>query len=245
MGLRDEFLLTRGVTGLRSEGTGHVVTISGETEIEARSVVLAMGVSYRRLGIPALEELEGAGVFYGSSPSEARQFTGASVFVVGGANSAGQAAVHLSRYAAQVTLVFRGTSLAASMSQYLLEEIEAKENIDVRLSTQVVDGGGDGRLESLALRDESGRRPRPADALFILIGAQPNRAGSRPTIERDARGFVVTGSRAYVETSVPGVFAIGDVRAGSVKRVASAVGEGSVVIQQVHSLPREHRVPGR
>ncbi len=227
------FLLTRDVTGLRPEGTGHVVTISGGTEVEARSVVLAMGVSYRRLEIPALAALEGAGVFYGSSPSEARQFTGARVFVVGGANSAGQAAVHLSRYAAKVTLVVRGPSLAATMSQYLLEEIDGKENVDVRLSTQIVDAAGDGRLESLALRDESGSTTEAADALFILIGAQARTEWLPADVERDARGFLVTGSD--YGTTVPGVFAIGDVRAGSVKRVASAVGEGSVVIQRVHS----------
>jgi len=226
------FLLTRHVTGVRTEGAGHVVSISGETEVETRSVILAMGVAYRRLEIPALEGLEGAGVFYGSSPSEARQFTGASVFVVGGANAAGQAAVHLSRYAERVTILVRGQSLAATMSQYLLDEITGKENIDVRLSTEVVDAEGDGRLETLTLRDEDNETTEATDALFILIGAQPRTEWLPAEIERDARGFVTTG--ADFETTVPGVFAIGDVRAGSVKRVASAVGEGSVVIQRVH-----------
>ena len=226
------FLLTRDVTGLRPENGGHVVSISGGTEVEARAVVLAMGVSYRRLGISALETFEGAGVFYGSSPSEARQFTGASVFVVGGANSAGQAAVHLSRYAANVTLLVRGETLAASMSQYLVDEIAGRENIAVRVSTEVVDAKGDGRLERLVLRDASGDTTEPADALFILIGAQARAEWLPDEIERDARGFVTTGSD--FETTLPGVFAIGDVRAGSVKRVASAVGEGSVVIQRVH-----------
>ena len=227
------FLLTRDVTGIqRSNGGGFVVSIAGETEVETRSVVLGMGVSYRRLEIPALERFEGAGVFYGSSPSEARQFTGASVFVVGGANSAGQAAVHMSRYAAKVTLLVRGRSLAAGMSQYLLDEIEGKENIAVRVSTEVVDAEGDGRLERLLLRDESGVASETADALFILIGAQPRTEWLPHEIERDARGFVVTGTD--FGTTLPGVFAIGDVRAGSVKRVASAVGEGSVVIQRVH-----------
>jgi thioredoxin reductase (NADPH) len=194
-----------------------------------------MGVSYRRLGIPALEELIGTGVFYGASSSDAQLFTGGRVFVVGGANSAGQAAVYLSRYAAQVTLVVRRSALATTMSRYLLDEIESKANIDVRLSTQVVDGGGDGRLERLVLRDESGDTTVEADALFILIGAQPNTDWLPPDIVRDEYGFLVTGAGEHMfETSVPGVFAIGDVRAGSVKRVASAVGEGSVVIQQVH-----------
>lgn len=226
------FLLTRSVTALRSANGTHTVSISGGTEIETRGVVLAMGVSYRRLDIPALEALEGAGVFYGSSPSEARQFTGANVFVVGGANSAGQAAVHLSRYAARVTLLVRGQSLAASMSQYLVDEIVGKDNIDVRLSTEVIDAEGNGRLEKLTLRGGSVIASERADALFILIGAQPRTEWLPSEIERDTRGFVVTGSD--FGTTVPGVFAIGDVRAGSVKRVASAVGEGSVVIQHVH-----------
>jgi len=209
-----------------------VVSISGGTEVEARSVILSMGVSYRRLESTALEALDGAGVFYGSSPSEARQFTGANVFVVGGANSAGQAAVHLSRYAARVTLLVRAQSLAATMSQYLLDEIAGKENIDVRVSTEVVDAEGDGRLERLTLRDGTDLTIEAADALFILIGAQPRTEWLPAEVERDARGFVVTGPD--FGTTVPGVFAIGDVRAGSVKRVASAVGEGSVVIQRVH-----------
>ena len=186
----------------------------------------------RRLEIPALEALEGAGVFYGSSPSEARQFTGANVYVVGGANSAGQAAVHLSRYAARVTLLCRGESLAASMSQYLIDEIDGKENIDVRLTTEVVDADGRERLETLTLRHAGAETIEPADALFILIGAQARTEWLPAEIERDERGFVLTGPD--YATTLPGVFAIGDVRAGSVKRVASAVGEGSVVIQRVH-----------
>ena len=231
------FLLTRQVTEIREGPAGHAVSISGSTDVDARSVILAMGVSYRRLEIPALEVLEGAGVFYGSSPSEARQFTGASVFVVGGANSAGQAALHLSRYASRVTLLVRGASLAESMSQYLIEEISGKENIDVRVSTEVVDAEGDGRLERITLRTENGLATETADALFILIGAQPRTEWLPAEIERDARGFVMTGSD--FGTTVPGVFAIGDVRAGSVKRVASAVGEGSVVIQRVHQYLEE------
>jgi thioredoxin reductase (NADPH) len=226
------FLLTRHATGLRFEDGRHVVSISGGDEVEARSVVLAMGVEYRRMDIEGLERLEGAGCFYGSSPSEARQFTGASVFVVGGANSAGQAAVHLSRYAKTVTLLVRGQTLSSSMSQYLLDEIDAKENIDVRLATEVVEAGGDGRLETLTLRGPDDVTSVPADALFVLIGAHPRTEWLPAEIERDERGFVLTGPD--YATSLPGVFAIGDVRAGSVKRVASAVGEGSVVIQRVH-----------
>ncbi len=228
-----EFLLMRSVCGLRARETGHVVTID-DSELEAKSVVLAMGVSYRRLGVHSLEQLEGAGVFYGSSPSDAQQFTGGDVFVVGAANSAGQAAVHLSRYAARVTVVCRG-ALRARMSQYLLDEIEAQGNIFVKEATQVVGGGGDGRLQELVLQGPGGAETVAADALFILIGAEPNTSWLPPEIGRDDHGFVLTGAGEHMfETSVPGVFAIGDVRSGSVKRVASAVGEGSVVIQQVH-----------
>jgi thioredoxin reductase (NADPH) len=226
------FLLTREVESVQASGGGFEIEISGGTQVEARSLILAMGVSYRRLDVPALAELEGVGVHYGSSPSEARQFTGGSVFVVGGANSAGQAAVHLARYAASVTLMYRGASLSSGMSQYLLDEIGGKENIHVRNATEVVDAGGDGRLEHLTLRGPDGVETGAADALFILIGAEPRADWLPPEIERDERGFIVSGSN--YETSLPGVFAIGDVRAGSVKRVASAVGEGSVVIQHVH-----------
>jgi thioredoxin reductase (NADPH) len=226
------FLLTREVVGLRSEGDLHVVSISGDEEVEARSVVLATGVSYRRLDVPSVAELEGKGVYYGSSPSEARQFTDGDVYIVGGANSAGQAAVHLARYAANVTLVCRGQSLGRSMSRYLLDEIEGKDNIHLRSQTQVVDAEGFDRLERLTLRGPDGTETVPADGLFILIGAEPRTEWLPPEIERDDRGFVSAGSD--YGTSVPGVFAIGDVRAGSVKRVASAVGEGSVVIQHVH-----------
>jgi thioredoxin reductase (NADPH) len=224
------FLLTREVTDLRVGESGHEVVISGGMEVEAGSVILAMGVSYRRLEVPALAKLE-SGVNYGSSPSEAREFTGGSVFIVGGANSAGQAAVHLSRYAASVSLVSR-SPLEKSMSAYLLREIAGKENIHVLESTEVVDAGGEGRLETLTLRGPDGDTTVPADALFIMIGAEPRTEWLPDEIERDARGFVATGDD--YGTNVPGVFAIGDVRAGSVKRVASAVGEGSVVIQHVH-----------
>jgi thioredoxin reductase (NADPH) len=225
------FLVKREVEDLVVGDPAHKVLISGGTEVDTSSVILAMGVSYRRLDAPGLAEFEGGGVYYGSSPSEARQFTDRQVFVVGGANSAGQAAVHLARYAASVTLVSR-SPLEKSMSQYLLHEIDGKENIERRDSTEVVAASGDGRLETLTLRGPDGEEEVAADALFILIGAEPRTEWLPPEIERDARGFVTTGDD--YSTSVLGVFAIGDVRAGSVKRVASAVGEGSVVIQHVH-----------
>jgi thioredoxin reductase (NADPH) len=166
--------------------------------------------------------------------------------VVGGGNSAGQAVIHLSRYAARVTMVVRAGTLASSMSQYLRDEIDATANIDVLLSTEVVDADGDTRLERLSLRSGDSVSTVPADALFILIGARPNTEWLPPTIARDELGYVLTGAdvglgegpserpRLPFESSLPGVFAVGDVRSHSVKRVASAVGEGSVVIQQVH-----------
>ncbi|CAN5338346.1 FAD-dependent oxidoreductase [soil metagenome] len=231
-----EFLLMRSVSGIRAVDAGYRVTIE-DSEIETKSVVLAMGVAYRRLGVPALEKLEGAGVFYGSSPSDAQQFTGGNVFIVGAANSAGQAAVHLSRYAASVTLVCRRRA-ADAMSQYLLDEVRAQGNIEIKTSSQVVDGGGETRLEWLALREGDAEDERvSAEALFILIGALPNTGWLPPDVARDDHGFVRTGlvdGEHMFETSLAGVFAVGDVRSGSVKRVASAVGEGSVVIQQVH-----------
>jgi thioredoxin reductase (NADPH) len=226
------FLLTREVGAIELGDASHVLGLSGGVDVETGTVILAMGVSYRRLDVPALAALEGQGVFYGSSPSEARQFTDGHLYIVGGANSAGQAAVHLARYAASVTLVCRGVSLSQTMSQYLLEEIRGKENIFVRQRTQVVDASGTERLESLTLRGPDGVETVPADALFIFIGAEPRTEWLPAEIARDDRGFVETGPD--YGTSVPGVFAIGDVRAGSVKRVASAVGEGSVVIQHVH-----------
>jgi len=245
-----KFLLLRRVTGLRSADGGVALAISDGSEARARAVVLAMGVSYRRLGIPSLEALIGAGVYYGSSVAEARGLAGEEVFVVGGGNSAGQAAAHLCRYARRVTLLVRGPSLADTMSQYLRDELAAAGNIEVRLNTEVVDGGGDGRLAHLVLRDMTTGEAEtvPAGGLFVLIGARPRTDWLPAEISRDDWGYILTGpdaarldespeqvrGRHLFETSLPGVFAVGDVRHRSVKRVASAVGEGSVAIQQVH-----------
>ena len=226
------FLLTRSVESIARGGAGFELEVSGGMTVEARSVILATGVSYRRLDVPGLSELEGHGVHYGSSPSDARQFTGENVFIVGAANSAGQAAVHLSRYAATVTLVCRGPAVSTTMSQYLIDEITGKENIHVRNRTQVVGVEGHGRLERVTLRGPDGDETVEAGGLFVLIGAEPRAEWLPDEIERDERGFVVAGPT--YEASMPGVFAIGDLRADSVKRVASAVGEGSVVIQHVH-----------
>ncbi len=224
------FLYPREVDAIEFGDGMHRLSIPDVGDVEARAVILAMGVSYRRLDVPALEAYEGAGIFYGSSPSEARQYAGKSVYIVGGANSAGQAAVHLSRYAASVTLTCR-SELEKSMSRYLVDEIEARPNVHVLQGAEVVHAAGEERLESLTLRSHEGESVVPADALYILIGAEP-RVGWLHDIDCDDRGFVLT--EANYETNVSGVFAIGDVRAGSVKRVASAVGEGSVVIQHVH-----------
>ena len=226
------FLLMRDVTGLRTIDGRHVLSISGGMDAEASSVVVAGGVSYRRLEIRELDELTGSGVFYGASPTDGQQFSDGRVFVVGGGNSAGQAAVHLSRYASEVTLVVRGSTLASSMSEYLQREVESRPNVEVRLRTSVVGGGGDERLERLELEEGGDVSSVPADALFVFIGAEPHTAWLPPDVARDEHGFVVTGTD--FESSVPGVFAIGDVRSQSVKRVASAVGEGSVAIQHVH-----------
>lgn len=243
------FVLMQRVVGLSTENGRHHLTLADGRTATARAVVIACGVSYRRLGVPALESLTGAGVFYGASIGEAQAMAGEDVYVVGGANSAGQAAMHLSQYARRVILLVRGPRLA-EMSQYLIDAIGAAGNISVRFNTEVADGGGAGRLEWLALTDRvSSKTTRaPAAGLFILIGAHPHTDWLPSSITRDERGFIQTGGAAaeavrggvaealrMFETSLPGVFAVGDVRSGSVKRVASAVGEGGVVVSQVHS----------
>lgn len=231
--------------GLRSSGDRLYLATTTSNEISTGVVVLAMGVSYRNLGVPALDPLVGQGVFYGATASEAERFSGRSVYVVGAGNSAGQAAVHLASHATSVTILVRRDTLGATMSSYLIDEIEGRSNIDVRFRTEIVDGSGSGSLATLTLRDaESGTTETvPADAVFILIGARPFTDWLPEEVTRDRFGFVTTGAgdqwRAerppfMFESSMPGVFAVGDVRSGSVKRVASAAGEGSVAIQQVH-----------
>ncbi|MFL5912244.1 MAG: FAD-dependent oxidoreductase, partial [Gaiellaceae bacterium] len=243
------FLLMRDAVDMRTEDERHVISVSGDEEVRARAVVLAPGVSYARLAIEALEELNGTGVFYGASVAEAQALRGDVAYVVGGGNSAGQAAMHLSRYAELVVILVRGAGLDHTMSSYLCREIAATANVEVRAETEVADGGGRGRLEWLALRHlRTGELERvDAAGLFLLIGGRPHTDWLPPEVARDERGYVLTGSRAVahshwpaapapkpLETSVPGVFAVGDVRLDAVKRVASAVGEGSVVVAQVH-----------
>jgi thioredoxin reductase (NADPH) len=247
------FRISRQATGLRRDGDELEVALSDGTEVAGRAAILATGVSYRRLGVPSLENLVGQGVFYGAAASEAQSMEGQEVYVVGGANSAGQAAMHLSKFASHVTILVRGRSLSSSMSDYLIKEIDAAQNIEVRFNTRVVDGGGEGRLERLVLENSASDLTEtvPATALFVLIGAEPHTEWLPEEILRDNRGFVVAGQDLlrdgrppqgwplerlplHLETSIPGVFAAGDVRHGSVKRVASAVGAGANAIQLVH-----------
>jgi thioredoxin reductase (NADPH) len=259
-----ELVYTQPATSLRSNGADRVLTLANSTQAVSRTVVVATGVSYRRLPVPGLEELLGAGVFYGAAVTEAKAVQGQRVLVVGGANSAGQAAVHLARHAEQVTLLVRGGSLADGMSAYLVEELQRAGNVAVRLRTEVTAVEGAGRLEAVTVRDgvTEATETLPAAALFILIGAEPHTDWLASAVERDERGFVLTGRdllRAgrppqgwpldrpplLLETSLPGVFAAGDVRHGSVKRVASAVGEGAIAIQLVHQYLGEALPVGR
>jgi len=237
------FVFGRSATALRSEADDLVVTLDDASELRTGAVVVATGVSYRRMGVERLEALVGRGVFYGSGTSEARALEGERVCVVGGANSAGSAAMHLARYAAQVTLLVRGGSIADTMSDYLIREIDNAGNVDVRLNTEIVDVRGDLRLDGLVLRDRATGTTEevPAAATFILIGAAPRTAWLPPEVARDDHGFILTGEQRpdsadglALATTMPGVFAAGDVRLNPVKRVAAAVGDGSTAIRQVH-----------
>jgi thioredoxin reductase (NADPH) len=251
-----KFAFMQRVTDLRADGRGLALSLSYGAPVRARAVLLAGGASYRRLGVESLEALTGYGVYYGSSASEAPALVDREVFVVGGANSAGQAALYLARFARRVTLVVRAESLDAGMSRYLVQLVEATPNIEVRLGSSVVDGGGDGHLERIVLRDGDGNDEAvAADALFVMIGARPHTDWLPDGVQRDEQGFVLTGPDLgdgwpferppfLLETSTPGVFAAGDIRHGSVKRVASAVGEGSVAIQMLHQFfAGEERYP--
>lgn len=229
-------------------GAPHVVCTEGG-DVQARSVVVASGVTYRKLRVEPIEELVGMGVYYGAAMTAAREMEGQDVFVVGGGNSAGQAAVHLARFARSVTIVVRRPDLAETMSAYLLGEMAHNPRISVRTSSAVVDGGGDGHLEWLCLEDvRTGELTRvPAYGLFLLLGAEPHCDWLPPEVARDDHGFVLTGRDvpqdrwsdglppASLATTVPGVFAVGDIRSGSMKRVAAASGEGASVVPLVHA----------
>jgi len=242
-----QFVYGNPATSLAVDGGMFLVGLKDGSAVKTRAVVIATGVSYRRLAVPELESLAGAGVFYGAAMAESQALAGKRAFVVGGGNSAGQAALHLSKYAQQVTILVRSASLAASMSQYLIREIETAPNIAVRYRAEVAGGSGDGRLEQLRLRhqDTGAIETVQADGLFVLIGARPFTDWLPPEIRRDQWGYILTGPDLaehwtlprdpyLLETSTPGVFAVGDVRHGSVKRVASAVGDGSIAIRLAH-----------
>ena len=257
-----EFVLMNGATGLSAGGDGLQVTLSGGGQVTARAVVLATGVRYRQLDAPGIAGLVGAGVFYGSALSEAPAVKDQDVFIVGAGNSAGQTAIYLARSARSVTLLVRGDSLATSMSDYLVTEIAGTPRVHVRLHTEVAAARGVHRLTEVVLRDRATGRDEtvPAAALFVMIGATPHTDWLPGDVARDRHGFILTGrdlpgeDRAKagqpvplpLETSLPGVFAAGDVHAGSAQRVASAVGEGSVAVPQVHQhLQRQATQPTR
>lgn len=244
------FLLMREVESLRREDGRFVAEIGGVGRVSADAVILSAGVSYRRLGVPSLEALTDKGVYYGASVSAAQSLAGLHAVVVGGGNSAGQAVLHLARYCERVTLVVRTEDLASGMSAYLVEAIGAEPVIVVRTGAEVVEGHGEGRLERVDVRDRATGETDTirADGLFVMIGAHPRTEWLPDEVGRDRFGFVLTGNDAEAagwpldrspypyESTAPGFFAVGDVRSGSVKRVASAVGEGSVAVSQVHQF---------
>jgi thioredoxin reductase (NADPH) len=243
-----ELLTVQDATRLHVEGAGRVIELSGGGALSSNCVLVASGVSYRQHDVPGFAEFTGAGVYYGAAMTEARACSQQHVFVIGGANSAGQAAVYFSEFAARVTMLVRAGSLAKSMSHYLIDQIAALENVEVRTGAQALAAeGADGRLKALRIRAADGAETvEDADACFVFIGAAPRTDWLDGVVARDERGFILAGADVrgagwplkrdpYVlETSVPGVFVAGDVRARSIKRVASAVGEGSMAVSLIH-----------
>ncbi len=244
------FALPRNATSLQvDEDSYFVVTLDDRSEIQARSVIIATGARYRRLGIPRQEQFEGTGIYYAATEVEARRCRSEDVIVVGGGNSAGQAAMYLSETAGRVFLIYRGEDLTHSMSQYLISRLERSPNITILTRSNIVALNGDSLLESVTLESPDGRQDIATRAIFTMIGATPCTDWLRGVVELDGKGFVKTGSSPEhpdatpFETSLPGVFAVGDVRANSVKRVASAVGEGSVAIAGVHQYLAASPIP--
>ena len=248
-----EIVSPREATALRVDGPYRFLRLNDGTELSCHAMLLATGVQWRKLDIPGMDRLQGAGVYYGGTVTEAISCRDEDVYIVGGANSAGQAAMYFSTYAKRVVMLVRGDSLAATMSQYLIEQVQNTTNIQVEYHSRVTEVHGDDHLESVSIIcDQTGDANRvPANSLFVFIGAEPRTTWLDGTVERNERGFILTGpdliksgkrpkgwtlerDPSLLETNIPGVFAVGDVRYGSVKRVASGVGEGSVAIQFVH-----------
>jgi thioredoxin reductase (NADPH) len=248
-----EILSPQEAAGLKVDGPYRILKLPNGSEVSCHALLIATGVQWRKLDVPGLDRLQGAGVYYGGGLTEAFSCKDEDVYIVGGANSAGQAAMHFSQYARQVVILVRGQGLTASMSQYLIDQIEKTPNIVVQSGTTVAAAHGDVRLEELTIRcAATGSEDRvSAAALFLFIGAEPRTDWLDGVVQRDPRGFVLTGQDlmhdgkrptgwtldrdpGLLESSVPGVFAVGDVRHGSVKRVASGVGEGSIAVQFVH-----------
>jgi thioredoxin reductase (NADPH) len=247
-----ELLTLQDASRLRVEGSGRIVELTGGGTLSASSVLVASGVSYRQLEVPGFAELTGKGIYYGAALTEARDCRNQHVVVIGGANSAGQGAVYFSKYARQVTMLVRGDSLEKSMSHYLIEQIDALDNVEVRTRSEATGAEGDGRLQALHVRDGEGNETTiDVDACFVFIGAVPRTEWLEGVVARDERGFILAGLDAKgdgwplqrdpfpLETSVPGVLVAGDVRARSIKRVASAVGEGSMAVSLVHQYLAE------
>jgi thioredoxin reductase (NADPH) len=238
------FIYGNEARAVSTEGNQRMLTFADESHVAARAILIATGIAYRTLDIPSLEPFIGAGVFYGSAAAEAQAMKGGRVFVVGGGNSAGQAAAYLARFAERVTLLVRGPSLAESMSEYLIRELESAPNVELRFNVAVVGGDGVGHLERLVLGDRTSgsREEMLVDGLFVQVGADPRTSWLPGELQRDEGGYVLTGIDVVgaarppmpLQTSIPGVFAAGDVRHGSVKRVASAVGEGAMSIASIH-----------
>ena len=245
-----EILSPQQITGLVVEGPSKTVKLATGSDIGCKALLIATGVSYRKLNVPGADRLQGSGVYYGSAMTEAQECKGEDVYIVGGANSAGQAAMYFSKYARQVVMLVRGPSLSATMSQYLIDQIKKTPNIKVETHCQVTEVHGDTHLEAVSIHCAE------TNLLSIFIGAEPNTDWLSGVVERDERGFILTGADLlrdgkmpkgwqlernpyWVESSVPGVFAAGDVRHGSVKRVASGVGEGSIAVQFTHQYLSE------
>ena len=247
-----EILAAQQTVELVADGPSRAIKLADGSEIRSRAVLLATGVDYRKLEVPGVHDLTGAGIYYGAAMTEGETVRGEDVFIVGGANSAGQAAMYFSLFANKVTMLVRGESVSATMSQYLIDQIGETDNIEIRQRTQVQEAIGKNRLEQLVLSINGGESTETvgASALFIFIGAVPRTEWLPPIVARDQHGFIMAGPETRIanmagyaeqdrdpyilETSVPGVFVAGDVRSGGVKRVASAVGEGSMAVMFVH-----------